>query len=82
MTDSHCHLTRLPDLDAAVAASGLAWLVTVGTSLDDSRAALAVARRAPGAAGAGVLRHRSQSLREPGPVRSVDPVSGARQSGC
>lgn len=44
MTDSHCHLTRLADPHGAVATSGLDWLVTVGTSLEDSRAALAVAR--------------------------------------
>src|SRR5690606_12093937 len=47
MIDSHCHLTRLPDPDVAVATSGLAWIVTVGTSLEDSRAALALARRHP-----------------------------------
>ena len=47
MTDSHCHLTRMPDPDAAVTASGLDWLVTVGTSLSDSRAAFAVAGRHP-----------------------------------
>lgn len=45
MTDSHCHLTRLPDPDEAVTTSGLAWLVTVGTSLEDSLAALDLARR-------------------------------------
>lgn len=45
MTDSHCHLTRLEDPDAAVDSAGLAWLVTVGTSLHDSRAALAIAGR-------------------------------------
>lgn len=45
MTDSHCHLTRLADPDAGVTGSGLDWIVTVGTSLQDSRAALEVARR-------------------------------------
>jgi TatD DNase family protein len=45
MTDSHCHLTRLADPDAAVDGAGLAWIVTVGTSLEDSRAALELARR-------------------------------------
>ncbi len=35
----------MPDPDGAVAGSGLDWLVTVGTSLDDSRAAIALATR-------------------------------------
>ncbi len=44
MTDSHCHLDRCADPEAAVDPS-LAALVTVGTDLPRSRLALASARR-------------------------------------
>ncbi len=42
MTDSHCHLDRCPDPEAAVDPT-LTAMVTVGTDLDSSRRALAAA---------------------------------------
>lgn len=66
MTDTHCHLTRLPDPDAAVTDSGLVRLVTVGTSVDDSAAALAVARRhATVSVAVGVHPNEASAARDP-----------------
>ncbi len=76
MTDSHCHLTRLPDPDAAVAASGLAWLVTVGTSLGDSRASLALARRLPRVrACVGVHPNEASDVRDPEVRRGIEELA-------
>lgn len=76
MTDSHCHLTRMPDPDAAVAGSGLDWLVTVGTSLDDSRAALDLAGRHPNVRVAvGVHPNEASLAREPGVRAGIEALA-------
>lgn len=68
MTDSHCHLDRCDDPDAAVDAS-LAALVTVGTDLPRSRAALAAARRHPNVYAAVGVHPNEASLAERDEVR-------------
>jgi len=76
MTDTHCHLTRLPDPDAAVASSGLAWLVTVGTSLADAQAALAVARRhANVRVAVGVHPNEASAARDPEVRRGLEALA-------
>lgn len=76
MTDSHCHLTRMPDPDAAVASSGLDWLVTVGTSLGDSRAALELAGRHPNVRVAvGVHPNEASLARDPGVRAGIEELA-------
>ena len=51
MIDTHAHLTSLDDPDEAIqraAEAGVARILTVGTSVDDCRAALALAERHDG----------------------------------
>lgn len=53
MIDSHCHLTdprlasQLPDVLARAAGLGVTRFITIGTSFDDARAAIALCRRVP-----------------------------------
>jgi len=49
MIDSHCHLTRLADVsgDVSDAIATLAAVVSVGTSVEDGHATLAIAERDP-----------------------------------
>ena len=49
LIDSHCHLdyysdAELPDVLARAASAGVSEMVTIGTTMDQSRAILAVAR--------------------------------------
>ena len=48
MIDTHAHLTSLDDADEAIrraVEAGVAWILTVGTSIDDCRRALELAER-------------------------------------
>ena len=53
MIDTHCHLTdprlggQLPAVLARAAAAGVKGMVTIGTSIEDSRAAVELARKLP-----------------------------------
>ncbi|MFZ0342578.1 MAG: TatD family hydrolase [Gaiellaceae bacterium] len=74
MIDTHAHLTALDDAEEAIrraAEAGVRRILTVGTSVDDCRGALALAERQDGVfAILGIHPHEAASV-EAGAVREV-----------
>ena len=88
LVDTHCHLAEPPlagatvDVLARARQSGVGWILTVGTTLDDSRANVALARQHPGIrAGVGVHPNEVEALAQDmlGQIEELaaDPAVGA-----